>query len=99
MAALFRSGFVPDCGGMVTRKVYAVKPLHSEAADLWARIPLTQRSCAGLRAAQREAEATCDEPLRSVADCDEALLAKLGDDGPIDCALRVVLLRRRVAMA
>lgn len=90
LAALtrFRSGFVPDCGGKVARKVYAILPLHSEAADLGASIPLEERSCARLRAAQGHAKATCDEPPRFAADRDADLLAKFGDDDPIDCTLR-----------
>ena len=83
----------------VARKVYAVEPLHSEAADLWACMPLEERSGARLRAAQGDSEATCDEPLRSAADRDADLLAKLGDDDLIDCALRTGLLRRRAATA
>jgi hypothetical protein len=51
LAALvkFRKGLVPDCGDRRGRRVYAVEALHGGARELWASVPLPERSCRALR--------------------------------------------------
>ena len=82
-----------------------MEPLNGGAAAFWDGIPLAERNCARLRAAQAEAAAPSPpdtsggHPTRSPSDREVDLINKLDDDNLIDKALRAVFLRRRVTTA
>jgi len=103
LAALvkFRKGFVPDCGDRCGRRVHAVEALHGGANELWAGVPLAERSCWVLRHASTmraasEPPAREDKQPRKREESSErtqAFLASL-TDSPFDRAFAAAIARR-----